>query len=139
MVFYQISKRAYSDYQSELAQWEKAYGSTADSRSVKAKLQNYQQEQAEKKQQRKLLSTFLLLFSIVSFATIGGILSGILFLLTAVFVNPLMTGFIRNKGKRLPIWLLIIVLIVGFLAGVLTYPTEGESDQVVAQSMEADS
>lgn len=70
-----------------------------------------------------ILSIFLLLFAIVSFTTSGGILSGILFLLTAVFVNPLMTGFITNKWKKIPIWFLILALVVGFLAGILTFPT----------------
>lgn len=44
-----------------------------------------------------IFSIFLLLFAVVSFAITGGILGGMLFLITAVFVNPLMTGFITNK------------------------------------------
>lgn len=47
MASYQASKKAYGDYQSALAQWEKAYGNNADSRSVRAKLRNYQQQKAE--------------------------------------------------------------------------------------------
>lgn len=71
-----------------------------------------------------ILSTFLLLCAIVSFTTSGGMLSGVLFLVTAVFINPLMTGFVMNKGKKIPRWLLIIILIIGFLSGVLSYPVE---------------
>lgn len=86
-----------------------------------------------------ILSIFLLLFAIVSFTTSGGILSGILFLLTAVCVNPLMTGFITNKWKKIPIWFLIIALIVGFLAGILTFPTGDENNLEITQNMDIDS
>lgn len=86
-----------------------------------------------------ILSIFLLLFAIVSFTTSGGILSGFLFLLTAVCVNPLMTGFIMNKWKRIPIWFLIIALIVGFLAGILTFPTGDENNLEITQNMDIDS
>lgn len=70
-----------------------------------------------------IVSVFYLLFAIVSFTTKGGILSGVLFCLTAICVNPLLTGYIRNIGKKVPVWILIIVSIIGFFAGVLTFPT----------------
>ena len=66
-------------------------------------------------------SIFMLLFALVSF-TSSGILSGILFLITAVLVNPLSEDFIRNKLFYLPKWGVIVVLIIGFFAGVLTFP-----------------
>lgn len=69
------------------------------------------------------VSVFYLLLAIVSFTTKGGILSGVLFCLTAVCVNPLLTGYIRNMGKKVPVWILIIISIIGFFAGVLTFPT----------------
>ena len=47
MSAYQSSKKAYGDYQAALSQWEKAYGNNADSRSVRAKLRNYQQQKEE--------------------------------------------------------------------------------------------
>lgn len=53
----------------------------------------------------------------------GGVISKIIFCLTAICVNPLLTGYIRNMGKKVPVWLLIIVSIIGFFAGVLTFPT----------------
>lgn len=65
-------------------------------------------------------SIFMLLFALVSF-TSSGILSGILFLITAVLVNPLSEDFIRNKLFHLPKWVVIVVLIIGFFAGVLTF------------------
>lgn len=113
----------------------------------------FKKEQAEKKAAEKaksigrilgkivfwILSIFLLMFAIVSFTTSGGILSGILFLLTAVCVNPLMTGFITNKWKKIPIWFLIIALIVGFLAGILTFPTGDENNLEITQNMDIDS
>lgn len=70
-----------------------------------------------------IASVFCLLFAIVSFTTSGGILSGILFVLTAVCVNPLLNGYIKKTGKNIPLWVFIVVLVVGFFAGVLTFPT----------------
>lgn len=70
-----------------------------------------------------IVSVFYLLFAIVSFTTKGGILSGGLFCLTAICVNPQLTGYIKSIGKKVPVWILIIITIMGFLAGVLTFPT----------------
>lgn len=70
-----------------------------------------------------IISIVFLLFALVSFTTNGGILSGTLFCLTAIFVNPLLTGYIQNAGTKIPIWLLVIILIIGFMAGVMTFPT----------------
>lgn len=70
-----------------------------------------------------IISIVFLLFALVSFTTNGGILSGTLFCLTAIFVNPLLTGYIQNAGRKIPIWLLVIILIIGFMASVMTFPT----------------
>ncbi len=70
-----------------------------------------------------IASVFCLIFAIVSSTTSGGMLSGGLFFLTAVCINPLLTGYIKKFGKNIPVWGMIIVLIVGFLAGILTFPT----------------
>ena len=70
-----------------------------------------------------ILSVFMFLFCIVSFSAKGGILSGVLFALTAVCVNPLLTGYIKNTGRKVPLWVVIVILMVGFLAGVWTFPT----------------
>lgn len=100
-----------------------------------------QQRQAEKKENKEpvrrtaktvgsiivkvifwVLSVFTLLFSIVAFTTAGGILSGVLFLITALFINPLLFGLINEKLVKIPIWVCIIVLFFGFFAGALTMP-----------------
>lgn len=66
-------------------------------------------------------SVFMLLFALVSF-TSAGILSGLLFLITAILINPLVQDLIRNKLFALSKWVVIIILIVGFFAGVLAFP-----------------
>ena len=69
------------------------------------------------------ISVFLLFFALIGFTENGGILSGILFLLTAVFVNPLIDDLINDKVFAFPRWIVIIVLIVGFFASIFTYPS----------------
>lgn len=68
-----------------------------------------------------VLSIFILLFALVSF-TNTGIVSGILFLITAITVNPFVEDLIRNKLFNLPKWVAIVILVIGFFAGVLTFP-----------------
>lgn len=70
-----------------------------------------------------IASVFYLLFAIISFTTNGGILSGLLLCTTAICINPLLTGYIRNRGKKVPVWILIIISIMGFFGGMLTFPT----------------
>lgn len=70
-----------------------------------------------------IASVFCLPFAIVSFTSDGGILSGILFLLTAICINPLLTEYIRKIGKNIPLWVDIVLLIVGFFTGLMTIPT----------------
>ena len=67
------------------------------------------------------LSIFILLFALVSFSNTG-IVSGNLFLITAIAVNPLVEDIIRTKLFNLPKWVAIVILVIGFLAGVLTFP-----------------
>ena len=69
-----------------------------------------------------VLSAFMLFFASISFS-LAGIVSGILFLVTAVMINPLAGDIIRDKLFAFPKWMVIIILIIGFFAGVLTFPT----------------
>ena len=64
---------------------------------------------------------FMLFFAIVSFSS-SGILSGILFVITAVMINPFAEELIGKKVFSIPKWGAIVILIVGFFAGVLTFP-----------------
>ena len=66
-------------------------------------------------------SIFMLFFTIVSFSS-SGILSGILFVITAVMINPFAEELIGKKVFSIPKWGAIVILIVGFFAGVLTFP-----------------
>ena len=50
------------------------------------------------------------------------ILSGILFVITAVMINPFAEVLIGKKVFSIPKWGAIVILIVGFFAGVLTFP-----------------
>lgn len=68
-------------------------------------------------------SIFVLLFSIVFFTINGGIASGIILLLTAVFINPLIYKMIRDKLYPIKRWVCIIVLFVGFIVGIVAMPT----------------
>lgn len=68
-----------------------------------------------------LLSLFLVLFALVSFLC-EGIVSGIIFFVTALIVNPLVREHIFDKLIKIPIWVVVIVLMVGFFAGLLNFP-----------------
>ena len=48
-------------------------------------------------------------------------LSVIYFVVTSVIINPITTAYIRSEGVKLSVWYLIIILIVGFMAGVYSY------------------
>ena len=85
------------------------------------------------------ISVLLVLFSFVSFSEKGGILSGCLFVLTALLVNPLIDDMIYNKVFKYPRWMVIIILVVGFLASVLTYPTsDGQESETASVITEAE-
>lgn len=77
------------------------------------------------------LSVFVLFFAIAGFAN-AGIVSGIIYLITAIMINPLVGDHIRDKGAAFPKWAVIIILIVGFLAGALTFPITDTSSNKTA-------
>ena len=68
-------------------------------------------------------SVFILLSVIVGFTTEGGALSGIILLLTAVFINPFVYKTIKDKLYPINRWMCIIILFVGFIAGMIAMPT----------------
>ena len=66
-------------------------------------------------------SIVCLLYAVISLTTKGGMLSVIYFVVTGVIINPITTAYIRSEGVKLSVWYLIIILIVGFMAGVYSY------------------
>ena len=69
-----------------------------------------------------ILSVFYLLSALISF-TSSGVLSGILFLLTALLINPKVDEVISDRVIKIPKWAIVVIMIVGFFAGVLTFPS----------------
>lgn len=67
-------------------------------------------------------SVCMILFMISGFVT-GRAISGILFLITGVLINPLVDDLIRDKLFKMPKWLPLVILIVGFLAAIIAFPT----------------
>lgn len=68
------------------------------------------------------ISAFVLLFCIASFMTTGGLASGILFLIAALAVNPFAGDLINKKLFKFPKWAALVILFVGFMAGLLVFP-----------------
>ena len=66
-------------------------------------------------------SIVCLLYAVISLTTKGGMLSVIYFVVTGMIINPITTAYIRSEGVKLSVWYLIIILIVGFMAGVYSY------------------
>lgn len=69
-----------------------------------------------------VLSVLLLLFFLVAITSDGGALSGTILLLTALLINPLVVDLINKKLFQFPRWICIIILIVGLIAGMITFP-----------------
>ncbi|MBQ8519250.1 MAG: hypothetical protein IJ455_06595 [Agathobacter sp.] len=70
---------------------------------------------------------FWVLFSFMSLLSLGSflsdrMLSAIIFLVTAILINPLFGTFIRSKSLKYPKWIAIIILLVGFIIGVINLP-----------------
>lgn len=78
-------------------------------------------------------SVFMLLFAIVAF-TSSGTVSGVLFLITAAAINPLIGNVIRDKVYDVPKWVPVVILIIGFLAGILTFPSSDAAVQTTSQT-----
>ena len=67
-----------------------------------------------------VFSIVMLIFAIDAFIQIA-IIGGILFLLTAVLINPLVCKYIREELFAFPKWLAPIILIVGFVVACIAY------------------
>lgn len=65
----------------------------------------------------------------------GGIISCLIFVISGLFINPLIFKLINNKITRIPVWVCIIVLIVGFFAGILTSPQSNKNSYVPSDNI----
>lgn len=68
-----------------------------------------------------ILSVFIFMFSLIAF-TASGVLSGIVLLLTALLINPLIDDIIEKRVIKYPRWIVVIILLVGFIVGVIAFP-----------------
>lgn len=82
-----------------------------------------------------ILSIFVLIFSFGAFATKGGAVSGIILIVTAILINPIIYKFICNKIHNTKRWICAAVCLVGFFVGILSMPTpENISDNQIADN-----
>ena len=70
-----------------------------------------------------ILSIFVLIFSFGGFATKGGTSSGIVLLVTAILINPLLYKVVCKKIHNTKRWMCAVVCLVGFVVGILSLPT----------------
>ena len=68
-----------------------------------------------------IFSIFDFLFALTSFSSTG-VTSGMIFLITAALINPKIDDLVSENLFKIPKWIIFIVMIVGFFAGVLTFP-----------------
>ncbi|MGB4659762.1 MAG: hypothetical protein WBI07_11305 [Mobilitalea sp.] len=68
-------------------------------------------------------SIFYILFYLVAISTKGGVASGIVFLLTAILINPLLYKMICTKLYKIPRWVCVSILAVGFIIGIIMFPS----------------
>ena len=69
-------------------------------------------------------SVIMLLLALVGFATDGMEASGMIFLLTAVFVNPLVYKELNKKKASYKRWVCLVILLGGFFLGIMMMPTD---------------
>lgn len=69
-----------------------------------------------------IFSSIDALFALVAF-TSKGIVSGILFLITALLINPKLDDVVDEMFFKIPKWAIIVIMLVGFFAGVMMFPT----------------
>ena len=70
-----------------------------------------------------ILSIFVLIFSFGGFATKGGTSSGIVLLVTAILINPLLYKVVCKKIHNTKRWICAVICLVGFVVGILSLPT----------------
>ena len=66
----------------------------------------------------------MLLLALVGFATVGMEASGMIFLLTAVFVNRLVYKELNKKKASYKRWVCLVILLGGFFLGIMMMPTD---------------
>ena len=64
-----------------------------------------------------IASVLCLILSFAFFSTAGAIVSGIVYLLTCIIVNPLFCKFVNKNLFRMPVWVCAVVFVVGFCVG----------------------
>lgn len=68
-----------------------------------------------------IVSSIFALTAVIMFIHPRGVVSGIIFLLTAILVNPLIGDLVYNKVIKFHRWIVAVILAIGFLAGVLAF------------------
>lgn len=68
-----------------------------------------------------ILSVATVLLAVTCFVS-NAIASGILLLLTGLLINPSLEDLFSKNVKPIPKWVAILIFIIGFAAGVLTFP-----------------
>ncbi|MCR5793119.1 MAG: hypothetical protein K6G65_08115 [Lachnospiraceae bacterium] len=74
------------------------------------------------------LSIAMLLFALVGFTSAGGVVSGMVFLITAVVINPLIENLVREYLFELPKWVAIIVFVIGFIVAIILFPSSDNAE-----------
>lgn len=80
-----------------------------------------------------ILSVAVLLFGLLAIVA-SGVASTIVFLATAILINPLVTDFIIGKWVSYPKWLPIILLLVGFIVGIMVFPTSDATQTAASET-----
>jgi len=70
-----------------------------------------------------ILSIFVFIFSLGAFATKNGIISGIILIITAILINPMLYKIVCKKIHNIKRWMCAVMCLVGFFVGILSMPT----------------
>ena len=76
-----------------------------------------------------ILSIFVLIFSVGGFAIKGGTISGIILLVTAILINPILYKMVCKKVHNAKRWMCAVVCLIGFFVGILSLPTPQNLDE----------
>ena len=82
-----------------------------------------------------IVSVILTLLAIIMFSSEGGIISGIIWFLTALLVNPSIGDLIYYKVVKFPRWIVAIILVVNFFVGVFAFsPPQSTIDAISSET-----
>ena len=70
-----------------------------------------------------ILSIFVFVFSLGAFATKNGTISGIILIITAILINPMLYKIVCKKIHNIKRWMCAVMCLVGFFVGILSMPT----------------